>query len=92
MLFHECDNHLWRLGPRQLQDGIRVDGGSDWICLHRGFVHYVVGDNSSLVTGLKAYWKYSLLPAEVVKYSLLPTEVVITVRKCTFLVSIAVLE
>jgi len=66
MLFHECDNHLWRIGPRQLQDGIRIDGGSDWICLHRTFGRYVVNDNSSLISGLKAYWKYTLLPAEVV--------------------------
>jgi protein xylosyltransferase len=68
MLFHECENHLWRLGPRRLQDGIRIDGGSDWICLHRGFVHYVTGNSDELLIGLKSYWKYALLPAEVVLF------------------------
>lgn len=65
MLFHECDNHMWRLGPRKLQDGIRIDGGSDWVCLNRQFTQYVANDNDTLLHGLKAYWKYALLPAEV---------------------------
>lgn len=40
--FVECDTHLWRLGPRKLPLGVQVDGGSDWVCLHRDFVRYVV--------------------------------------------------
>ena len=65
MLFHECDNRMWRLGPRNLPDGIRVDGGSDWICLNRKFISYVINENDTLLNGLKDFWKYSLLPAEV---------------------------
>lgn len=65
MLFLECDTHMWRLGERSLQDGIRIDGGSDWFCLHRDFATYVTQSKDELVTGLKAYWEYSLLPAEV---------------------------
>lgn len=64
-LFYECDNHLWRLGVRSLQDGIQVDGGSDWICLSKNFCNYVVTSTDALVTGLKQYWTYALLPAEV---------------------------
>lgn len=63
MLFYECENRMWRLGPRQLQEGIRIDGGSDWICLSREFIQYVIGDDP-LLSGLKSFWKYSLLPAE----------------------------
>jgi len=63
MLFYECEHRMWRLGPRQLQEGIRIDGGSDWICLSREFIQYVVGEDA-LLLGLKSFWKYSLLPAE----------------------------
>ncbi len=38
--FHQCDDHMWRLGPRKLPLGIQIDGGSDWICLHRDFARY----------------------------------------------------
>jgi len=63
MLFYECEHRMWRLGPRHLQEGIRIDGGSDWICLSREFIQYVVSDDP-LLSGLKSFWKYSLLPAE----------------------------
>ncbi|XP_030201004.1 xylosyltransferase 2, partial [Gadus morhua] len=29
-LFHECDNHMWRLGERGIPEGLEVSGGSDW--------------------------------------------------------------
>jgi hypothetical protein len=41
-MFYECENHLWRLGPRELPGGVRFDGGSDWVGLHRKFCQYVV--------------------------------------------------
>lgn len=63
MLFYECEHRMWRLGPRQLQEGIRIDGGSDWICLSREFIQYIDG-NDTLLSGLKSFWKYALLPAE----------------------------
>ena len=63
--FLECENHLWRLGHRELPSGIRVDGGSDWVCLHRDFCHFVDNSSDDLLTGLKTVYKHSLLPAEV---------------------------
>ena len=63
--FYECENHLWRIGRRLLPTGIRVDGGSDWVCLYRDFAHYIVTEKDELLTGLKAFYKYTLLPAEV---------------------------
>jgi len=69
--FHECDTHMWRIGPRTLPLGIQIDGGSDWICLNRKFVEYTVNSGDELVVGLKALFKYTLLPAESFFHSLL---------------------
>lgn len=65
--FYECDSHLWRLFTRKLPTGIRIDGGSDWVGLHRDFCKYVVNSKNELNVGLKTVYKYSLLPAEVIK-------------------------
>jgi protein xylosyltransferase len=62
--FYECDNHLWKLGNRTFPHGIQLDGGSDWFCLHRTFVDYVVHSEDDLMHGLKQYFHYALLPAE----------------------------
>ncbi|GCC40258.1 hypothetical protein chiPu_0024317, partial [Chiloscyllium punctatum] len=64
-IFHECDNHMWRLGDRQIPEGIIVDGGSDWFALTHKFVAYVVNTQDELVTQLKRFYWYTLLPAEV---------------------------
>ncbi|XP_030646535.1 xylosyltransferase 2 [Chanos chanos] len=63
-LFHECDNHMWRLGERTIPEGLEVSGGSDWFSLTRRFVEYVVNSEDELVTGLKQFYTYALLPAE----------------------------
>ncbi|XP_054711088.1 xylosyltransferase oxt-like [Uloborus diversus] len=62
--FYECDTHMWRLGDRILPFGIRVDGGSDWIALHRSFCSYVTQQNNTLLHGLMTVFRYTLLPAE----------------------------
>ena len=62
--FAECDNHMFRVGNRALPAGIQVDGGSDWICLHREFARYVVDGADDLMLGLRKVFEYSLLPAE----------------------------
>ncbi|CAF95645.1 unnamed protein product, partial [Tetraodon nigroviridis] len=63
-LFHECDNHMWRLGERSIPDGLEVSGGSDWFALNRRFVEYVINSQDDLVLGLKQFYSYALLPAE----------------------------
>ncbi|XP_060945302.1 xylosyltransferase 2 isoform X2 [Limanda limanda] len=63
-LFHECDNHMWRLGERSIPEGLEVSGGSDWFALTRRFVEYVINSQDDLVTGLKQFYSYALLPAE----------------------------
>lgn len=64
-LFHECDNHMWRLGERNIPEGLEVSGGSDWFALTRRFVEYVINSQDELVSGLKQFYSYALLPAEV---------------------------
>ncbi|XP_062244716.1 xylosyltransferase 1 [Platichthys flesus] len=63
-LFFECDTHMWRLGDRKIPDGISVDGGSDWFLLNRMFVEYVMNSKDDLVTNMKRFYAYTLLPAE----------------------------
>lgn len=64
-LFYECDTHMWRLGDRKIPEGISVDGGSDWFLLNRLFVEYVINSKDDLVTNMKRFYAYTLLPAEV---------------------------
>uniref|UniRef100_A0AAX7UJH0 Xylosyltransferase 1 n=1 Tax=Astatotilapia calliptera TaxID=8154 RepID=A0AAX7UJH0_ASTCA len=63
-LFYECDTHMWRLGDRKIPEGISVDGGSDWFLLNRLFVEYVINSKDNLVTNMKRFYAYTLLPAE----------------------------
>jgi protein xylosyltransferase len=62
--FHECDNHMFRLGHRSLPSGIQLDGGSDWVCLSRDFVVYLLDERDELLDGLYSIFNYTLLPAE----------------------------
>jgi protein xylosyltransferase len=62
--FVECDNHMWRVDNRKLPGDITVDGGSDWIAIHRNYSRYLVTDQSDFLTGIKRYYEFSLLPAE----------------------------
>lgn len=56
---------MWRLGDRRIPEGIAVDGGSDWFLLNRKFVEYVAFSTDDLVTKMKQFYSYTLLPAEV---------------------------
>uniref|UniRef100_A0A8C5WKH4 Xylosyltransferase 2 n=1 Tax=Leptobrachium leishanense TaxID=445787 RepID=A0A8C5WKH4_9ANUR len=74
-LFHECDSHMWRLGERQIPEGIVVDGGSDWFALTRKFVEYVIYTEDSMVSDMKLFYKYTLLPAESFFHTVLENSV-----------------
>ncbi|KAG7263234.1 hypothetical protein CRUP_001503 [Coryphaenoides rupestris] len=63
-LFFECDTHMWRLGDRKIPEGVSVDGGSDWFLLNRMFVEYVINSKDDLVSSMKRFYAYTLLPAE----------------------------
>ncbi|KRY88929.1 Xylosyltransferase oxt [Trichinella pseudospiralis] len=69
-LFVECDYHMWRLGERKLPKGVRVDGGSDWLILHRSLVEYAVQEHDQLVVGLRQFFQNALLPLETFFHTL----------------------
>ncbi len=56
---------MWRLGSRELPDGIRMDGGSDWVTLSRDFAKYLTYSTDDLNVGLQKVYQYTLLPSEV---------------------------
>ena len=56
---------MWRVDNRILPPDITVDGGSDWIAINRNYSHYLVTNKDTLLVGLKRYYEFSLLPAEV---------------------------
>lgn len=56
---------MWRLGERSIPEGLEVSGGSDWFALTHRFVEYVINSQDDLVSGLKQFYSYALLPAEV---------------------------
>ena len=62
--FYECDHHMYRLGSRTLPSGIIYDGGSDWFCLSKSFIQYILQEKDALLNGLFALYNYTLLPAE----------------------------
>ena len=63
--FYECDHHMYRLGSRQLPTGIKYDGGSDWFCLSKSFIQYILEqEKDALLNGLFKLYNYTLLPAE----------------------------
>uniref|UniRef100_A0A8C6UDT4 Xylosyltransferase 1 n=1 Tax=Neogobius melanostomus TaxID=47308 RepID=A0A8C6UDT4_9GOBI len=74
-LFYECDTHMWRLGDRKIPEGISVDGGSDWFLLNRMFVEYVINSQDDLVTNMKRFYAYTLLPAESFFHTVLENSV-----------------
>ncbi|XP_076122848.1 xylosyltransferase 1 [Alosa pseudoharengus] len=63
-LFFECDTHMWRLGDRKIPEGVSVDGGSDWFLMNHVFVDYIINSQDDLVTNMKRFYAYTLLPAE----------------------------
>lgn len=64
-MFVECDDYVWKIGPRHFPWGIALDAGSDWYMLHYNFVEYVTNSKDDLVEPLKVYFNYSIAAAEV---------------------------
>ena len=57
---------MYRLGPRSLPNGLKVDGGSDWVCLSKDFMEYILDEENQdkMLEGLFTIFNYTLLPAE----------------------------
>ena len=56
---------MWRVNTRPLPKDLDVDGGSDWIAIHRNYSHYLITSNDTFLLDLKRYFRFTLLPAEV---------------------------
>ena len=65
--FVECDEYMYRIGPRTLPQGIQYYSGSDFFCLSRNFAEYVTdtsGNNDTLLQGLYSVYNYSIAAPE----------------------------
>ncbi|VDN22231.1 unnamed protein product [Cylicostephanus goldi] len=63
-VFVECENRMWRIGKRdEFPRNLRIDGGSDWIILHREFAEYSVSDDE-LPRKLRTLFGSIILPVE----------------------------
>ncbi|XP_055340830.1 xylosyltransferase 2-like [Paramacrobiotus metropolitanus] len=63
--FYQCEDRMWRVGSRRLPSGIIIDGGSDWVALHRSFCQYLITSPANeLIRGLLVVFNHTLLPAE----------------------------
>ncbi|VDM61750.1 unnamed protein product [Angiostrongylus costaricensis] len=63
-VFVECENHMWRIGKRnEFPRNLRVDGGSDWVVLHRNFAEYSISDDE-LAVKLRTLFSSVILPVE----------------------------
>ena len=63
-MFYNCDDRMYKLGDRNIPFGLQWVGGSDWVILHRDFVHYLVTSDDSLVRGLTNFYFYSIMAPE----------------------------
>uniref|UniRef100_A0A914UJD3 protein xylosyltransferase n=1 Tax=Plectus sambesii TaxID=2011161 RepID=A0A914UJD3_9BILA len=64
-VFVECDGRMWRIGERgPFPNGIRIDGGSDWVGLDKSFAYYAALSNETLPSALRKIFESVLLPAE----------------------------
>ena len=63
-LFYNCEDHMYLLGKRNLPFGLQWVVGSDWVVLHREFVHYLATSDDGLVRGLISFYFYSVIAPE----------------------------
>uniref|UniRef100_A0A0N5BT15 protein xylosyltransferase n=1 Tax=Strongyloides papillosus TaxID=174720 RepID=A0A0N5BT15_STREA len=62
--FMECEERMWRIEERDtFPDNLYIDGGSDWIVIHRDFILYALS-NESLPKDLRNIFQTVLLPLE----------------------------
>ncbi|XP_052895887.1 xylosyltransferase oxt-like [Anopheles moucheti] len=70
--FLECDNRMWIIGNRQLPSGIVTNGGSDWFCLSREFIQYVLDDRHDLVADVMRIMEHTVFGTENFFHQVLP--------------------
>ncbi|CAD5232191.1 unnamed protein product [Bursaphelenchus xylophilus] len=62
--FFECEERMWRVGQRNnYPQNLRVDGGSDWVIIHRDLAIYSISEEK-VCKDLRKFFKTILLPLE----------------------------
>uniref|UniRef100_A0A0N4ZRJ1 protein xylosyltransferase n=1 Tax=Parastrongyloides trichosuri TaxID=131310 RepID=A0A0N4ZRJ1_PARTI len=62
--FMECEERMWRIEERNnFPENMYIDGGSDWIVIHRDFIKYSLS-NETLPRDLRNMFQSVLLPLE----------------------------
>uniref|UniRef100_A0A914HU61 protein xylosyltransferase n=1 Tax=Globodera rostochiensis TaxID=31243 RepID=A0A914HU61_GLORO len=62
--FMQCEQRMWRVAERRnYPDNIRLDGGSDWVAVHRDLARFAVSD-SVLSSQMRIFFPSVLLPLE----------------------------
>ncbi|KAI3418358.1 Catalyzes the first step in biosynthesis of glycosaminoglycan [Globodera pallida] len=62
--FMQCEQRMWRVAERRnYPDNIRLDGGSDWVAVHRDLARFAVSD-SVLSSQMRIFFSSVLLPLE----------------------------
>ncbi|PIC25002.1 hypothetical protein B9Z55_018100 [Caenorhabditis nigoni] len=62
-VFSECDQRMFRIGKREFPENLRIDGGSDWVGIHRELAEYSIS-NEELPQKLRKTFESILLPLE----------------------------
>ena len=63
-LFYNCEDHMFLLGRRNIPFGLQWMLGSDWVVLHRDFVHYLATSDDGLLRGLLSFYFYTVIGPE----------------------------
>ncbi|CAI2354275.1 unnamed protein product [Caenorhabditis sp. 36 PRJEB53466] len=62
-VFSECDQRMFRIGKRDFPENLRIDGGSDWVGIHRNLAEFSISDEE-LPQKLRKLFESILLPLE----------------------------
>ncbi|CAB3397880.1 unnamed protein product [Caenorhabditis bovis] len=62
-VFLECEERMWRIGRRDFPSNLRIDGGSDWVGIHRDLAEYSVS-SEEMPSKLRKMFSSILLPLE----------------------------
>ena len=55
---------MFLIGKRDLPFGIQWVAGSDWVVLHRDFVHYLATSDDLLINGLLNFYFFTVIAPE----------------------------
>ena len=62
--FVECDNYVYKIAPRTLPKGIIYKSGSDFLCLSKYFVKYILQKDDPFIHGLYSVFNYTQMAPE----------------------------